>query len=389
MLFFTFNLVAQQKELRELKPFVSIENGLFAEAVDSLTQLLSFDKNSNYITARIHAFIQLNELDKAMNDCQLLERYDKGNAALYKTNIYLQRNEIEKAEKAILENLKSIGKISLFQLLTNTDYRKIQDSDFIDSILKTNIYSSTEKQIYKVEKYLNTGYYNEAFFLANEIITRNSNIADAFYLLSKINLYNSELKSSKMNIDKAIFLNSSDFNYYLQRIAVNKKISEYSEVLSDVNKILRLNPHKPEFYFLKAEALLNNSEFDNAINQADFYLELYPQNAEALYVKASSCFHKGEYLDALKYINESLENTKSIKQFELRGDIYMKTATFHFAEMDYSMALDLDSRQGDLWAKKGLARYQSANKTGACADWEKGKRYGSLKSIEYFEKFCK
>jgi tetratricopeptide (TPR) repeat protein len=156
-----------------------------------------------------------------------------------------------------------------------------------------------------------------------------------------------------------------------------------------VNKLLRLNPYNPDFYILKAEALLNNSEFDNAIIQADFYLELYPQNSEALYIKASSCFQKGENLEALKYINESLANTKSIKKFELRGDIYMKTATFHFAEVDYSMALDLDARNGDMWAKKGFARYQTGNKTGACADWEKGKRYNSITAIEYLEKYCK
>ncbi|MGE0090167.1 MAG: hypothetical protein AB7S50_11925 [Bacteroidales bacterium] len=388
-LIFTHHILnAQQVGVRELKPFVNIENGLYSEAVDSLAILILSDKNSDYISARIYAFIQLKDLDKAMDDCQLLESLNKRTAAIYKTNIFLQKNEIEKAEKAILENLKSTNKIPLFQLLTNSDFREIQDSDFIDSILKTNLYSLTEKQIYKVEMYIKNGNYNEAFFLANEIINRNSNIAEAYYLLSKINLYNSEFKSAKINIDKAIFLRSSEINFYLQRIEINKRLENYSELLEDINKLLRLNPYKSVYYLLKAEAHLNLSEPDKAILLTDFYLELYPQNSNALYIKASSYFQKGENLDALKYINESLENTKSVRQYELRGDIYMKTATFHFAEMDYSMALDLDARNGEMWSKKGFARYQSGNKTGACADWEKGKRYGSDIAIEYLEKYC-
>ncbi|OFX82319.1 MAG: hypothetical protein A2W99_09715 [Bacteroidetes bacterium GWF2_33_16] len=389
-LIFTHHILnAQQIEVGELKPFVNIEKGLYAEAIDSLTQLINSDNNTYFLNARINAFIKVNDLDKALNDCELLKKKQKGSAAILQARIYLLKNDISNAEKALLNNLKSTDKILLYELLTDTDFRKIQDSEFIDSILKTNIYSSTEKQIYKVEKYIKNGNYNEAFFLANEIINRNPNIADAYYLLSKINLYNSEFKSAKLNIDNAILLRSSDINFYLQRITINQKISENSEVLSDVNKLLRLNPYKSDFYLLKAEALLTNSEFDKAIEQVDFYLELYPQNPDAFYIKASSYFQKGENLDALKCINESLENKKTIRQFELRGDIYTKIGTYQFAEIDYSMALDLDARQGELWAKKGFARYQSGNKTGACSDWRKGKRYGSLLSIEYLEKYCK
>jgi len=385
----TFNLNAQQPQVRELKPFVNLEKGLYNECIDSLDQFISYESGSYYLIARINAYIKLGEYDKALEDCKTLEKTKNGSTTLLKAEIFLLQNEIKKAELAILDNLKSSYKVSLFQLLTDSKYRKIQDSQFIDSILKTNVYSSTEKQIYKIEKYINSGNLNEAMFLANEVISRNSNIAVAYYLLSKINLSNSELKSAKTNIDNAIYISASNIDFYMQRIDINNKLANYPEVMSDVNKALRLDPFKTVLYLLKAEALLNNSDFDNAINQADFYLELYPQNEEALYVKASSYFQKGEYLDALKYINESLENAKSIKQFELGGDIYMKTSTFYFAEMDYSMALDLDARQGELWAKKGFARYQSGNKAGACADWEKGKRYGSIKAIEYLEKYCK
>lgn len=389
LLFSHYILNAQQVGVRELKPFVNIEKGMYAEAIDSLKQFISSENNTYYLNARINAFIKVNEFDKALYDCELLERKQKGSSAILQAKIYLLKNDIANAEKALLNNLKSTHKISLYELLTDAEFRKIQDSEFMDSILKTNIYSSAEKQIYKVEKYINDGNYNEAFFLANEIISRNPSIADAYYLLSKINLQNSNLITAKSTIDKAIDLNSSEIDFYLHRITVNNKLTNYNEVLNDVNKLLRLDPFKPVYYLLKAEAHLNLSEPDKAILLADFYLELYPQNPEALYIKASSYFQKGENLDALKYINESLENTKSIKQYELRGDIYMKTATFHFAEMDYSMALDLDARQGELWTKKGFARYQSGNKTGACADWEKGKRYRSIAAIEYLEKYCK
>ena len=191
-LIFTHHILnAQQIGVRELKPFVNIEKGLYCEAIDSLAHLISNDNNIYYLKARIYALSKVNELDKALTDCELLDKKQKGSGAILQAKIYLLKNDIANAKKALLNNLKSKHKISLYELLSDAEFRKIQELDFIDSILRTNIYSSTEKQIYKVQKYINNGNYNEAFFLANEIISRNSNIADAYYLLSKINLYNS------------------------------------------------------------------------------------------------------------------------------------------------------------------------------------------------------
>jgi len=53
------------------------------------------------------------------------------------------------------------------------------------------------------------------------------------------------------------------------------------------------------------------------------------------------------------------------------------------------MYLDIDPRSGNVYAKKGMARFNLGDKKGACSDWEKAKRYGSYDSVEYLEKYCK
>lgn len=387
-----FNVIdinAQQADSNILMPFVLIEKGDYREAVDSISVLLKNKTDIDLLIARANAYLQLNQRDKAIDDFKTIEKLKKGRGALHLSEIYLQQNRIDEAENTLVENLKSDNKISLYQLLTNPKFKKIHDSEFMDSILKTNLFSATEKQLYKIEKQIALGNFTEAFFLANEVINRNSNVAEAFYLLCQINLHNSDLIQAKKNIDQALYLKTNNTDYLLLRINISMQLEEYSEALSDINKVLRINPYYCDGYLLRAKILLKNANIDQAIQQADFYLKLYPQNSDALYIKAASYFHKGEDFEALRYINQSLEQYKSVEQYELRGDIYMKTLTFNFAELDYSLALDLDGRNGELWSKKGLSRFLAGNKSGACADWEKGKRYNSKKAIEYLEIYCK
>lgn len=380
---------AQTVDIQKLHPFVNLEKGNFKDAVDELSVLISENHEKDFLLARIEAYFMLGDYENALIECNQLEKIEKGIASEYLLKIYLQKNDIHKAEQKLLENLKSDYKISLFLLKNNDEFKKIQESDFMDSILSTNIYSATEKYLFKVEQLIHSGNYSDALFLVNELANRNPNIAQTYYFLSKINIHNNQLNDAKYYIDKALELKSNKVEYLVTRIQINMNLENFKDASVDIDKAIRLNPYFLDLYLLKAEILLNNEEYDKAIEQSNFYLALYPNNSDALYVLAKSYFNKGENFEALKNINESLNAKKSVGQYELRGDIYSKTGTCQFAEMDYSMALDLEAQNGEIWAKKGFARFKTNNKAGACSDWEKGKRHGSLKAIEYLEKYCK
>ncbi|OFX21955.1 MAG: hypothetical protein A2041_10170 [Bacteroidetes bacterium GWA2_31_9b] len=380
---------SQINDIQKFKPFVELQKGNYNNAIEGFSLLISDNPEKDILLARLEAYYMKGDYENALNECIQVEKVEKGIASEYLVKIYLQKNDIHKAEQKLLENLKSSYKIPMFKLLNHSDFSQLHDSFFLDSILKTNSYSSTDKQLFKVEKLIHSENYSDALFLANEIANRNPNVAQAYYFLSKINSHNNQLNDAKYYIDKALELKTSKIEYLNTRIEINIKLENFTEASVDIEKAIKLNPYILDLYLTKANILLNLQEYDKAIEQGNFYLALYPNNSDALFVHAKSYFKKGENFEALKFINESLNTKKSIKQYELRGDIYTETGTYQFAEMDYSMALDLNANEGDIWAKKGFARFKSGNKKGACSDWEKGKRYGSLLAIEYLEKYCK
>jgi hypothetical protein len=53
------------------------------------------------------------------------------------------------------------------------------------------------------------------------------------------------------------------------------------------------------------------------------------------------------------------------------------------------MSLDINPYNGDVYAKKGFARYKQGNQKGACSDWEKAIRYGSFQAVKYKEQYCR
>ena len=381
-------LSSQNIQLAELSVFLEIEKGNYNNALDSLDKILETKSDIELYLAKISVLYKTKQYNEALKYCAKADKIKLGVSSELKLKIYLETDDMSNVNLALLYNLKSNYKIPLYQLLNSIDYNKLVGTALIDSVLKTNSYSKSEKQLYQVEKLMNAHDYTEALFLVNEIILRNRNIAYAYYLQCIINKESGDKKRALNAINKAIELKKSRYEYYLSRAKLLKESKEYSIALNDINKAIKLAPFHIENYVQKMDLLFYNENYNQAIELADQILKIASENTGILITKSKSNFKLGNYIDALKAVNESMLIKTSKEQFELRGDIYSATNTFEFAIRDYSMFLDIEPYNGDIYAKKGLARFKSGDKKGACSDWGKGSRYGNYDAVRYLEKYC-
>ncbi|MCK5170928.1 MAG: tetratricopeptide repeat protein, partial [Bacteroidales bacterium] len=231
--------------------------------------------------------------------------------------------------------------------------------------------------------------YTQALFVVNEILSRNNNIAQAHYLKSRIAYFEGDLQGALQSTNSAIELKKSRSEYLQQRVTLNKEINEYDAALQDINKLIRIDPYEINNYIIKADLLFKTENFDKAINLTNSILKILPENPDVLYLSSKSYYKNKDYFEALKAINQSMQIKSNKDFYELRGDIYSATNTYEYAIRDYSMYLDIEAYNGDIYAKKGFARLKLGDKKGACSDWKKGKRYGSYEAIVYLEKYCK
>ena len=388
-LFLSSLVFSQSLKVKELYPFILIENEEYSKALNSLDLLIEENANIEFYLAKVKALYMLEKYNDALTYCYKIDKVRPAYSSKYKIKIFLELDDKENLELALKENLKSKYKISLYDLLNNEEFAGLQSYSITKEILSDNkTYSNIEKQLYQAEKLLRNEKYTQALFVVNEVIFRNDDVAEAYFLQSKISYFIGDLRKSKESINKAIELKRSEAEYYRQKAKVNIELHNYEDALEDVNRLIRKEKFNINNYILKLDVLVKTTSFDEAIELSNSLIELLPENSEVLFLNSKSLFGKGENLEALKSINRALEIKTSKQAFELRGDIYMATNTFQFAIFDYSMFLDIEPYNGAIYAKKGLARLKLGNKKGACSDWEKAKRYGSYDAIRYLEKYC-
>ena len=380
---------SQSLKVKELYPFMLINNGEYTKSLNSLDLLIEENPNVEFYLAKVKALYMLEKYNDALIYCYKIDKEKPAYSSKYKIKIFLELDDKENLELALKENLKSKYKISLYDLLNSKELAGLQSYDITKEILSGNkTYSNIEKQLYQAEKLLRNEKYTQALFVVDEVLSRNKNISEAYFLQSKISYYIGDFKKSKESINKAIELKRSKAEYYLQKAKVNIELRNYEDALEDVNRLIRKEIFNIDNYILKLNVLVKTSSFDEAVELSNSLLEILPKNSEILFLNSKSLFEKGDNFAALKSINKAMEIKTSKQAFELRGDIYMATNTFKYAVSDYSMFLDIDPYNGYVYAKKGFARLKLGDKKGACSDWRKAKRYGSYDAVRYLEKYC-
>lgn len=382
-------LFAQNIGTKALRVFTEIDNGNYINANDSLDDLISANPKPEFYLAKAEILFKLGNHKEALAYCIKLEKTKPHYSSELKLKIFLELEDQEKAKLALEENLKSRYKIPLFDLLETEEYSSIYHLELDEFILSGNLYSRTEKQLYQAERLIQDNKNNQALFIINEMLSRNSYIAQAYYLQSKIKYLERDLQGSLKSVTAALNLKKPNPEYLKQRFRVYDELNEFELALQDINKLTRINPYQIDNYISKADLLFKTDQFDEAISLTNSILEILPDNPDVLYLSGKSHYKNENYFEALKAVNQSLQLESNKDYFELRGDIYSATNTYEFAIQDYSMFLDIEAYNGDVYAKKGFARLKLGDKKGACSDWERGKRYGSYDAVNYLEKYCR
>lgn len=379
----------QKREFRELYAFYQINQGNYGRALDSIDLLLNQYQSNDLVLAKANILYKLKSYEQALLLANEINKSSHGFATQLQLKIYLDRDDYKSAKEALIHNIKSNYKMSLFDLLNHPDYNKLTGSSLMDSVLKTNLYSATEKQLYQAEKLYRSKRFSQAEFILDQMIKRNDQLAEAYYLKSLIESQKDFYTNALKLINTAIILQPSNTEFYVQRTDLLIKLKQYKQAQYDIDKLLKIKPADLNVYGLKAKVSLMNKEYEEVVLLTDQLFDLELKNQDLLYANSKANYELGNQMQALKSVNELLTKESSKEAFELRGDIYMKTKTFEFAAQDYSMFLDMEPYNGNIYNKKGLARYNMGDREGACSDWKKAKRYGSYDAVKNLEKFCK
>ncbi len=142
--------------------------------------------------------------------------------------------------------------------------------------------------------------------------------ADEFYISSQDFVEKGELKLALRSIDRALSIDSSIADYYLQRANIHFQMELYDQTIKDCYKALKLKNDNPDIYILRGKVCQITQSYGGAI--------LF--------------FGK-----AIKY---SSENDILFEAFLNRGKAYYELRKYLDAKNDYASAYDIDPESIDL-----------------------------------------
>ena len=140
---------------------------------------------------------------------------------------------------------------------------------------------------------------------------------------------------------------------------------------------------------LRADCYRKTGETDKALADIRKYLEIYPENRAALDLAGKVEARAGDNLKALQYFSENLKLHPNDPECYIdRADSYFVSRSWDLAINDYSMSLDLNPANSDVWLNKGISLLNSGKVEDACHDFRIAFRLGNKRVSDYISRNC-
>lgn len=317
------------------------------------------------------------------------DRLNDGSGQLGLARVYAAKGDAATAVYHLEQHLASSFRRPERELLMDPFLTQIEDNRLWVQLWQKDWYNALEKGVAEVEYLVSRGRVNDAGEVALTFKGLYSGDPAVDYiegLLAYASGNYSEASSflrKSLNGEKGM---SGVWDLYIKSLLGER---DYFGVVRASEEASSLFPENIEFRISRAEGLMMTGDRDGAYRIATDLLHFYPDKKDLLTMAASLAGSSGNYSDALRYLSRNIENNSGdASSFAGRGDIYLASGSYEFARSDYSMALDLDPRNGDIWYSKAMVLIYEERIDEACHDLKMAHRYGNKKAAALINRHC-
>jgi tetratricopeptide (TPR) repeat protein len=204
--------------------------------------------------------------------------------------------------------------------------------------------------------------YDKAMRSYNRVIFFNKRSALAYWRRGDLHSRNKDYQKAINDFTKSISIDSA-FNggyTYWDRAFCKEQLKDFDGALKDYNSALQISPEKENFYFFRATLRYRMNDEDGALVDLDSAIKFWDSYELARMWRGFILTKRGEYQRAMiDYgrcnLNESDEN-------------------------DPSYATD--------FLYRGISRYETGDKDGACVDWTVAAKFDTL-AVQQLQKHCR
>jgi tetratricopeptide (TPR) repeat protein len=381
---------AQEADDLYCRGVAKLITGNYNEAIDFLTSALKLEPNNPLIyLKRGEAYFKSGLLGDALNDFNETNELDKNSGNLWLSRTYARIGNDEKSLYYLREYLGTAHHLKEKSIKKDSAFDKLQYTEGWYILWQENWHTGEEEVEAEVEYMIRKEQYLDALTLLNEKILESDNPYILYACRAKVYTELENYKGAVSDWDKAIEKERNNPEYYIERGNAYMKQGKYDAAADDFTRVLRSDPACFSIYIERANAYSRSGKYNLAIRDVENYLRYFENDQHAIALCGDLYYLSEDYIESLKYYNRNLALDKSKPEyFKSRGKAYLKTGTYRFAINDLSMALDLNPLDGETYLLKGIALFESGDTEGACSDWNRAKKLGEVRAVEYLLNYC-
>jgi tetratricopeptide (TPR) repeat protein len=383
------SLYGQDEHDDYLQGVARMSEGKYQEAIANFSGALTRDPGKNeYYLKRAECRYALQDYAGALTDLGNIDNQEI--RSLLAARCHARTGNVAESLQYLEKHLRSPYKQPENILLLDPAFDGLENNSQWKALWRKEWYDDDERNIAEVNFLIRKEKYLDALELLNQDAEALSSRHELLALRAEAFLGLGNLNNCITDLTAAIGRNGSIPSYYNRRAEVYGRQGKYNKAVEDYTRSLQLDPDQLNVYYERAQAYRAMNEPGKAAVDMEFLVRYFPDNEKYLYETGRDHQLNKNYLGALKRYNSLLQISKdSASYFQARGETYLATRIYRYAEKDFSMALDLDPYNSACYLNKGLARFYQGDTQGACTDWSKAYQYGSDEAANLLVKHCK
>ncbi len=385
------NFIAAAQSNPYINAQVAFEKMQYKDAVDYLNLHISvYPKHDKSILLRAKSFIELGNYQLALEDISKLKV--SGNNEIYlllaRANAGMGKNDLafEQLDKYLGTNTKLPEPV----IKSFKEFQALKTSDKWSTLWKAEHYTNKEIILNNAKYAIHSGNYAEAADRLDEYLLKYTRSPEAYYLRGNIYYYSKDYKLASEFYESALKLEPEFQECLLAHANCANEVGKYKTALNLFNSIIASDSLYIQAFLGRAKSLVENGSFDQAKSDIAKYRSYYPENKEAQFLEAYIDTKNGDFLNAISNYGQLIKaNPGKSEYFIARANAYMATKTYKYAIKDFSMALDLEPKNIEVYKLKAKAHQLAGEINQACFEWQNAARLGDIESMDNFHKYCK
>jgi tetratricopeptide (TPR) repeat protein len=367
-----------------------MERGEYSSTLSTIESSSEAQSDYRYKNLEGEMFLRSSDFSSAITAFNGANQIKESSGDLGLAMVYAGLGD-SKTSMFYLENhLKSEFKEPLKSLSLNTYLQKIESSAEWKQLWKKSWYNELEVGVAEVEYILKSGgTAEEASSAASTFTGLYSERAEVDYVNGLILMARNDFSGAIGKLRSSIEKDNSNYGAWIATIEAIGSSGDNAGAAKQADLALAIFPDQLPLYLTKIGWLRRAGDRELAFTEIEKLLPYYPDNEKVLYFAGLLSYETRRYGTAIQYVSKNIEiNPGNPQYFSSRGDIYFATKTWEFAANDFSMALDLDPRDGTVYYRKALSLIELGQIDNACHDLRQARKLGDKRASALISKLC-